>query len=159
MTDEEKIFAVKVNVDKAKNKTIIPIILIVISILTYVVPLIFGEFDFGIVFEVISLIFLLIARNYMDKYNEIRSKKYIICATIPIGWMLIYDIIVLLSSVQNVVDKAFFGYDYFFGEILSILYILILFAINKDLAKADNPFKYKESTDWFYENFENKEGK
>lgn len=36
---------------------------------------------------------------------------------------------------------------------------MILFAINKDLSKADNPIKYKESTDWFYEQHEEKEEK
>ena len=151
MTDEEKEFAIKVNVDKAKNKTIAPIILIIISILTYVFPLIMGEFDFGIVFEVTSLAFLLIARHYMNEYDEIRSKRYIICAMIPIGWILIYDIIVFLSYIEDIVDLLFLGYDYFFGEILSILYMIILFSINIDLAKADNPVKYKESTDWFFE--------
>ena len=43
MTDEERNFIIKVNVDKAKNKTILPILLIIISILTYVFPLIVGE--------------------------------------------------------------------------------------------------------------------
>ncbi len=157
MTDEEKKFAIKVNVDKAKNKTIAPILLMIISILTYVGPLMFGEFDFGIVFEVISLVFLIIARNYMNKYDEARSKRYIICAMIPIGWILIYDIIVLISSIRDVVDLTFLGYDYLFEEIFSVIYMIILFAINKDLAKADNPVKYKESTDWFYEKYEEKE--
>ncbi len=157
MTDEEKEFVIKVNVDKARNKTIASILLMIISILTYVVPLMFGEFDFGIVFEVTSLVFLIIARNYMNKYDEVRSKRYIICAMIPIGWILIYDIIILLSSVSDIVDLAFFGYDYFFEEILSILYMIILFAINRDLLKADNPVKYKENTDWFYEKYGGKE--
>lgn len=157
MTEEEKEFVKKVNIDKAKNKTIASISLIIISILTYVVPLMLGEFDFGIVFEVISLIFLIIARNYMNKYDETRSKRYIICAMVPVGWLLIYDIIVLLSSISDAVDLAFLGFDYFFGEILSIVYMIILFAINRDLAKADNPVKYKESTDWFYEKYEGKE--
>lgn len=34
---------------------------------------------------------------------------------------------------------------------------MILFAINRDLSKADNPIKYKESTDWFYETYEENE--
>ena len=157
MTDEERNFIIKVNVDKAKNKTILPILLIIISILTYVFPLIVGEFDFGIVFEVISLIFLIIGRNYMNKYDETKSKKFIICAMIPVGWMLIYDIIVFISSISDIVDFLFLGYDYLCGEILSILYMIMLFAINKDLAKADNPVKYKESTDWFYEKYEEKD--
>ena len=64
---------------------------------------------------------------------------------------------IFISSIQDIVDLALVGYDYFFGEILSILYLMILFAINRDLSKADNPDKYKESTDWFYEKYEDKE--
>lgn len=154
MSDEEKKIIKKVNVDKAKNKTIAPILLMILSILTYVVPLMYGEFDFGIVFEIISLIFLLIARSYMSKYDEIRSKRYVICSMVAIGWILIYDVILLCSYVQDIVDLALLGYDFYFGEIFSILYLIILFAINRDLSKADNPIKYKESTDWFYETYE-----
>ena len=157
MEDKEREFFIKINVDKAKNKTTISIILIVISILTYVLPLIFGEFDFGLVFEVISLVFLIIARSYMDKYDEMRSKRFIICAMIPVGWILIYDILIFLTSIENIVDLAFLGYDYYLCEILLLLYMAMLFAINRDLAKADNPTKYKESTDWFYEKYEEKE--
>lgn len=157
MSDEEKEFIKKVNVDKAKNKTIAPILLMILSILTYVVPLMYGEFDFGIVFEIISLVFLLIARSYMSKYDEIRSKRYVICSMVAIGWILIYDVILLCSYVQDIVDLALLGYDFYFGELFSILYLIILFAINKDLSKADNPIKYKESTDWFYETYEENE--
>lgn len=157
MSDEEKEFIKKVNVDKAKNKTKIPIVLMILSLLTYVMPLMYGEFDFGIVFEIISLVFLLIARSYMSKYDEIRSKRYIICSMVAIGWILIYDVILLCSYVQDVVDLALLGYDFYFGEIFSILYLIILFAINRDLSKADNPIKYKESTDWFYETYEENE--
>lgn len=157
MEEKEKKIIKKVNVDKAKNKTIAPILLIVISIMTYIIPLMYGEFDFGIVFEIISLIFLIIARNYMSEYDEIKAKRYIICSIVAIGWIFIYDIIFIFSSIQDIVDFVFLGYDFFFGEIFTILYLIILFAINKDLSKADNPEKYKESTDWFYETYEEKE--
>lgn len=148
MDDEEKDFIKKVNIDKANNKTRLAIVLIVLSILTYILPLAFGEFDFGIIFEGISLIFLLIAKMYMSQYNETSSKRYIVCALVSIGWILIYDVI---SYMNNDINLIFLGYDYFFGEIFTILYIMRLFQINKNLTKADNPIKYKESTDWFYE--------
>lgn len=157
MTDKEKEFIKKINVDKVKNKAGVSILLIIISLLTYVIPLICGEFDFGIIFEIASLVFLVIARNYMTKYDEIRAKRYIICSMIAIGWILIYDIILLCTTMKDIVDLAFLGYDYFFGEGVTILYLSTLFAINKDLSKADNPERYKESTDWFYEKYEEKE--
>lgn len=151
MDDEEKEFIKKVNIDKANNKTGLAIVLIVLSILTYILPLAFGEFDFGIIFEGISLIFLLIAKMYMSQYNETSSKRYIVCALVSIGWILIYDVMCMISYINDDIDLIFLGYDYFFGEIFTILYIMRLFQINKNLAKADNPIKYKESTDWFYE--------
>ncbi|MCI8760603.1 MAG: hypothetical protein HFJ34_05765 [Clostridia bacterium] len=76
-----------------------------------------------------------------------------------IGWLLVYDMIILFSSIEDIVDLTFLGYKYFWGEIFSIVYVVLLFAINKDLLKADNPTKYKESTDWFYEKYEEKEKK
>ena len=156
MEDKEKEFIKKVNIDKAKNKTSVSILLMIISILTYVVPLMYGEFDFGIVFEIISLVFLLIARNYMSKYDEIRSKRYVIFSMVAIGWILIYDIMLLCSYIQDIADLALLGYDFYFGEIFSILYFIILIAINKDLSKDNDSTKYKESTDWFYEKYEEK---
>ena len=75
MTDEEKNFIKKINIDKAINKTKFTIILIVVSILTYVIPIFLGVLDFGIFFEIISLIFLIISRNYMLKYDEVKAKN------------------------------------------------------------------------------------
>lgn len=157
MTDKEREFIKEVNIDKAKKKTIAPMVFIGISLLTYVVPFLLGEFDFGILFEVASLVFLILSRNYMSQYDETRAKRYIICSIVSIGWILIYDIILLCVSIQNAIDVAFLGYDYLLGEFFLILYLIILFAINKDLSKADNPEKYKESTDWFYEKYESDE--
>lgn len=114
MSDEEKEFIKKVNIDKAKNKTKIPIVLMTLSLLTYVMPLIYGEIDFGIVFEIISLVFLLIARSYMSKYDEIRSKRYVICSMVAIGWILIYDLIFLCSFITNVLDIVLLGVEYFY---------------------------------------------
>lgn len=157
MTDKEKEFIKKINVDKAKNKASASMLLIIISLLTYVIPLIYGEFDFGIIFEIVSLVFLVMAKSYMTKYDDIKAKRYIICSMIAIGWILIYDIILLCATMEDIVDLAFLGYDYFFGEGVTILYLSTLFAINRDLSKADNPERYKESTDWFYEKYEEKE--
>ena len=157
MTDKEREFIREENIDKAKKKTIAPMVFIGISLLTYVMPLMWGEFDFGILFEVASLVFLILARNYMSQYDETRAKRYIICSIVSIGWILIYDIILLCVSIQDAIDVTFLGYDYLLGEFFLILYLIILFAINKDLSKADNPEKYKESTDWFYERYESDE--
>ena len=157
MTDNEKEFIKNVNVDKAKNKTISCILLTIINLLSYVVPLMFGDFDFGMIFEILTLVFIFIARNYMSKYDEYRSKKYTIFAMIPIGWLLIYDLITIMSYVSNVLDFTFLGFGFVLHEGFTILDLMILFAINKDLRKADNPEKYKESIDWFYERLDKKD--
>ena len=156
MTDTEKDFSKKVNIDKAKNKTIGCMVLTIISLFSYIVPLMFGDFDFGMIFEILTLIFIFMARNQMSKYDEDRSKIYTILAMIPIGLLLIYDLITILSYVSDVLDFTFLGLDFVLQEGFTILSLMILFAINKDLRKADNPEKYKESTDWFYERLDEK---
>lgn len=157
MNDEEKKCVKKANVDIALNKSKAPIILMVLSLATYVIPLIFGEFDFGIVFEIVSLIFLLIGKGYMSNYDEDRAKRYILFSMLAIGWILVYDIIFFLASMEDVTNLILFGYDFYISELLSILYFIALFDIYWFLSKADNPEKYKESTDWFYENYEEKD--
>ena len=157
MTDNEKEFVKNVNIDKAKNKTKVCIFLTIISLLSYVLPLMFGDFDFGIFFEILTLVFIFMARSNMAKYDEERSKRYTIFAMIPIGWLLIYDLITILSYVSDMLDFTFLGLHFVLQEGCTILDLLILFAINKDLRKADNPEKYKESTDWFYERLDEKD--
>ena len=70
----KKSFVKNVNIDKAKNKTIACILLTIISLLSYIVPLMFGNFDFGMIFEILTLVFIFIARYYMSEYDEERSK-------------------------------------------------------------------------------------
>lgn len=147
------------NIDKAKNKAKVALGIIILSLLTYVIGFWYGEFDFGLIFEVISLVFLIVAIIYISKYDEIRAKRYIICSMLAIGWILVYDIIIFFISIKNIEDLVILMYYYFGGEILSILYLSIMFAINNDLSKADNPIKYKESTDWFYETYEDDKNK
>lgn len=147
------------NIDKAKNKAKVALGIIILSLLTYVIGFWYGEFDFGLIFEVISLVFLIVAIIYISKYDEIRAKRYIICSMLAIGWILVYDIIIFFISIKNIEDLVILMYYYFWGEILSILYLSIMFAINNDLSKADDPIKYKESTDWFYETYEDDKNK
>lgn len=154
MIDKEEEFVKNVNIDKAKNQTNLPILLISISILTYVIPLFWGEFDFGIIFEIASLVILLIARNFMSSYNEIWSKRFVVCAIFLIVWILVYDILFLFSYMESIYDLFIISYIYIFREMILILYVIMLFRVNRSLSKADNPAEYKESTDWFYEQYE-----
>lgn len=140
-----------VNMDKAEIKTNSAIGVMVLSLITYIIPIILGTFDFGVIFEAISFIFLIISRQYMSSYKVKGAKKFIIFSIASIGWILIYDAIILISRISDIVDMAFFGIDYWFADSLSLIYIIILILAYKDLEKAENPTQYKESTDWFYE--------
>lgn len=148
---EEKDFIKKVNMEKANNKILIPILLLVISILTYIVPLMYGAFDFGLIFEIIAFIFLLIAKKYILINDEKKAKRYIICSMLSIGWLLIYDCIWFISYILDGLDLFYLIYNFFFGEILSISSILFLFSINKDVSNINEKIEYKENKDWFYE--------
>ena len=64
MTEEGKKYFFKVNMDKAKNKTRIAIFIILVSIMTYIIPILEGILDFGVIFESVSLIFIIIAKRY-----------------------------------------------------------------------------------------------
>ena len=151
MNDKEKEFVKNVNIDKAMNKTIACIALTVLSLLSYVIPLMIGNFDFGMIFEILTLVFIFIARYYMSSYNEDLSKRFTILAMLPIGWLLIYDFITVISYVSDMVDFTLLSSGFVLQEVFTILDLLMLFAVNKDLRKADNPEKYEGKNDWFYE--------
>ena len=93
----------------------------------------------------------------MSTYDEDNAKRFIVFSMIAIGWILIYDIIFYLASMQDIADLIIFSYDYWISEILSIVYFIGLYDVYWYLSKADNPEKYKESTDWFYETYEGKD--
>ena len=154
MENDEKEFVKKINVDKAKNKTKYAIGCLIISILSYVMPFLVGEYDFGIVFEIATLVCIFIARNRMSIYDEDGSKKYIIIALLSIGWLLVYDIVTIVLSAYDFIDLLDLSASFILQEIFTLFGFSFLFAIYKDLRKADNPEKYKESTDWFYESLD-----
>ena len=152
MTSEEKEFIKKINIDKA-NVIILPAIgLLALSICTYIIPLLLGNFDFGIIFEIISLISMLFTKHFINKYNENLSKTFIMVSIASLGWIIIYDVFIYLADPYFIMP-----YDiYFLFDLLPIIVLLLQFRIYKNISKADNPEKYKESTDWYYENINRK---
>ena len=146
MTEEEKEFIKKVNTDKAKNKSNMAIGCMVLSICTYIVPLIAGDFDFGIIFEGLTLVLLMNARKYMGKYDLKQAKKYAILSMIPTGWIVILDVITLLL---NLLDVAII-------EAVTFIALGLIFSAIMDLDKAESPEKYPEGKNWFYEQYDGK---
>lgn len=152
---EEKDFSKKVNMEKANNKLIIPILLLVISILTYIVPLMYGQFDFGLILEIIAFVLLLIAKRYIIINDEKKTKKCIICSILIIGWLFVYDVIWVISSIIEGVKLFNLIYNFFLGEILSIISIVFLISVNKDLSKTNEKVS-GNNKNWFYEENEEK---
>ena len=154
MENDEKEFVKRINVDKAKNRTKYAIICFIVSILSYVMPFIVGEYDFGIVFEIATLVCIFIARSRMSIYDEDGSKRYIVIAMLSIGWLLVYDIVTIVLSAYDFIDLLDMSASFVIQEIFTLFGFSFLIAIYKDLRKADNPEKFKESTDWFYESLD-----
>jgi hypothetical protein len=90
----------------------------------------------------------------MSIYDEDVSKKYSVIALLSIGWLLVYDIVTIVLSAYDFIDLLDMSASLILQEIFTLFGFSFLFAIYKDLRKADNPEKYKESTDWFYESLD-----
>ena len=65
-----------------------------------------------IIFEIASLVILLIARNFMSSYNEIWSKRFVVCAIFLIVWILVYDILFLFSYMESIYDLFIIGKEW-----------------------------------------------
>lgn len=146
----------KTNIDKANKRTIIPILILMISCITYIEPLIYGEFDFGIIFEMISLILIFVAKGYMKKYNEKKAKKTIIIAILPVLWLFIYDFIIVINSIKDYGLEAIVFFAV--GELLSVIYITCSYYIYKDLDNANEPIDEMKNKNWYYEKNDNNGG-
>ena len=157
MNDDEKKSIKKINVDKAKFKTNICIFVSIIGLLIYVEPFIMGIYDFGFIFEFISLILIFLGRICIAQYKEISSKICLIGAIIPIIGLAIYDILNLVLSNSRAIYIFIGTYLYIFSKVLFIINILLMITIIKDLSMANKPEKYKKNTDGVYKKYRDSE--
>ena len=74
----------KVYTEKTINLLKIYIGVAIISGVSYLIGLLYGLFDFGIIFEIISVICVYISIKNLSNNNLGIGKKYIIIAMIPI---------------------------------------------------------------------------
>ena len=133
----------------------------IFSFFTYAIALFFGNFDFGLIFETISFIFTILSLNKIKNKDFPKAKKYTIFAMIPIGWLIIYDLINLLVNIKEVITEVIFYYtssDQFFYHIEPYLYdialvatIILLFLAYKSIRRADGTDENNNPTDAFYE--------
>lgn len=151
----------KVYCDKAINIFKYCIGIFIFSFCTYAIALFFGNFDFGLIFEIISFIFTILALNKIKLKDFPKSKNYTIIAMIPLGWLIIYDLINLLVNIKEVITEVIFYYassDQFFYYIEPYLFdvtivaiIILLFLAYKFIRRADGTDENNDPTDAFYE--------
>ena len=105
----------------------ISIFILIFDIFTYVLALSFSLYDFGLYFEILSLIFAIISVLNLNKNNLDSSKRNILISTVPILFLQIYDILVIFINWQDYLYNALCGYIYLEDILaLSILGILLL---------------------------------
>lgn len=147
--------------DSLKNLSFSMAILI-FSLFTYIFPILLdNNFDFGLIFEIITFIFVFLAKGAIELDNLNTAKKYIIIAMIPIGWLIIYDFINLLANFQEVLVEVisyFISFDWLFYDLapylvdLTLLFLLLIlyFAYNM-LNIADGTKQVTRYVDRFYD--------
>ena len=161
--NENKTHIRKVYKDKAENLLKKCMVIMFLSILTYILPLVlFKAFDFGLVFEVISLVFIVIAYNKMGQNDFRVLKRYTIIAMITIGWLIIYDFIDLLANIGEVFievsmyyltgDQFFYYLAPYLVDVLLIASIILLYKTYSSLKKAEgSEAVYDSYEDTFYD--------
>lgn len=151
----------KINSEKAVNILKICVVIFILSFITYAIALFFNNFDFGLIFEIISFIFTILAINKIKAKDYSKAKTFTIITMLPVGWLIIYDLINLLVNVGEVITELIYYYtspDQFFFYIEPYLYdvtlvaiIILLFVAYKSIRRADGTDKNTNPTDAFYE--------
>ena len=150
--------------DKTENLLKGCMSVMIVSLLTYLLPLIiFKAFDFGMIFEIITLVFIVIAYNKISQNDFKAVKKCIIIAMIPIGWLIIYDFINLLANIKEVLIEVFryyFSFDQFFYyiepylvDVFLVATIILLYKTYSALKKAEGSesLEAEDYGDTFYD--------
>ena len=106
--------------DRASNLLKISMATFIFSFITYLIALLYGAFDFGLIFEIISFVFLLLAFFRIKNEDTQAVKTYLIISMIPVGWLIIYDLINLLANLPEVMTEVF----YYFASLDFLFYNL-----------------------------------
>lgn len=163
MEEKEREFKKKISVDRISVNG--ALIFYFIGVVPYLSDFLFYYFEdkifnYSIILVAIIPIFFMILKYYTKKYNVKKCKIYTI---IIIGLLIITCIFNLLHFYNNwYIYESWFesrSKPYFDWFGYTIAEIFVMFGIYALLLKAEDPEKYKESTDWFYEKYENKDNK
>ena len=130
------------------------------SVITYLIALEYNAFDFGFIFEVISLVFVILSIDKLKKQKLQSAKKCIIIAMIPIGWLIIYDFINLLANLNEVMtnvieyyttwDRYFYSLRPYLVDVTLIALIVLLYKSYSSVNKADGTTVSDSYVDTFY---------
>ena len=136
---------------------------------TYLIPFVYNTFDlghinafdFGLIFEVISFVFVLLSIDRLKQNKLQSSKKSILIAMIPIGWLIIYDFINLLANIEEVLgevisyyirpDKFLYFLAPYLVDVTLIAIIIFLYKSYSSINKSDGTTSVSDNyTDTFY---------
>ena len=130
------------------------------SVITYLIALEYNAFDFGFIFEVISLVFVILSIDKLKKQKLQSAKKCIVIAMIPIGWLIIYDFINLLANLNEVMtnvieyyttwDRYFYSLRPYLVDVTLIALIVLLYKSYSSVNKADGTTVSDSYVDTFY---------
>ena len=147
--------------DKAQNLLKICIGLMVLSLLSYLIALAYNTFDFGLIFEIVTFAFIILAYSQINQLKIKSAKKSIVIAMIPIGWLIIYDLIDLIVNIGDVIPvvmRYFLSIDQFFYYLQPYLFdtvlvatIILLYKAFSSLSIADNTKLADDYVDSFYD--------
>ncbi len=148
--------------DKASNLLKICIGILIFSGITYLIGIFFYDaFDFGLIFEIISFIFIIMAYNKIEQNDFQAGKRNTIIAMIPIGWLIIYDLINLLVNSNEVLlevigyytsfDQYFYYLEPYLFDVTLVATIILLYKTYSSLNKADGSKQSDNYIDTFYD--------
>lgn len=130
-------------INSIKHRLYTVITLVVFSISTYVSFLVrYGEFDFGILLESLTLIFTIVSVVMISKEKVSEAKMITWAAIVP-------DLILVIFDICNCFVFNNFYYDFRMNFITMYLPIIILFDVYRFLRKIDL-LEEKLQKDTFY---------
>lgn len=147
--------------EKADNNIKICLIICTLSMITYIIPIFLENFDFGIIFEVLAVIFIILGKIQLGKDNYNNAKQFIALAMIPVLSMILYDLVELITHWEEVLytvgeyfitmSGMFFSIEpYLFDPFLVIIFVLLL-KIYESISRADGTDKTNDVQKNFYD--------
>lgn len=140
------------NFKKASFLMKISIFILIFDLFTYLIALELSLFDFGLYFEIFSIIFAILSVLNLNKKNLEDSKRNILISTVPLLFLQIYDILVMCINWEDYLYNALYGYIYF--EDILALFLLAIIILNLKSYKMINEIGKDlvelGDKDWFY---------